>query len=267
MATEIKTWQIIEGKPQAIETKPASEGKKEPYDVEPWFADNPSLIGDDILIIGRQVPSKSGPIDLLAIDKAGNLVVIELKRDKLPREALAQAVDYASDVADWGVEKASDICAQYTGRSLEELFSDTFPEIDIENLNINSTQRIVLIGFAIESSLERMIAWLSDSYNVNINAIVLSYIKTSSGDELLTKTTIISEELEKERVKKKKKFEIPMSDEPGNYDQVQLEQLLIEYLSRTQVTNQRIRNIFIPVFLATKKGPTFGHYKGDHLTG
>jgi hypothetical protein len=35
---------------------------------------------------------KSGPIDLLGIDKTGNVVIIEIKRDKLPREALAQAI-------------------------------------------------------------------------------------------------------------------------------------------------------------------------------
>ena len=68
------------------------------------------------------------------------------------------------------------------------------------------------MGFAIESSLERMIEWLSDNYAVNVNAVVLSYVKTKSGDELLTKTSIISEEMEQER-RRKKKFEVHNLDD------------------------------------------------------
>ena len=97
-----------------------------------------------------------------------------------------------------------------------------------------------------------MIEWLSDNFGVNINAIVLNYIKTTNGEELLTKTSIISEELEKERVQKKRKFQIPMSDEPGEYDQETLRQLLKQYLSRTAITNQRIRDILLPVLLQQK---------------
>ncbi len=116
-------------------------------------------------------------------------------------------------------------------------------------MSINSTQRIVLVGFAIEASLERMIEWLSETYSVNVNAVVLSYVKTISGDELLTRTLIISEEVEQERSRKQKKFEIPMSDEPGTYDTRRLKDLLREYLSRKRVTNQRMRDIVFPALL------------------
>ena len=123
--------------------------------------------------------TKSGPIDLLGLDRSGNTVIVEIKRAELPRETLAQAIDYASDVAEWTVERLSEICADYTKKTFEETFAEAFPEADMENLNINSTQRIVLVGFAIEASRERMIAWLSNSYGVNLNAIVLSYVKTN----------------------------------------------------------------------------------------
>ena len=252
MGTEIKTWQIIGGKLQAVSTDLRSEGRTEPYDLEPWIESNPGILGSDIAIIGRQVITRSGAMDLLGIDKTGNLVVVEIKRDKLPREALAQAIDYASDSADWTIEKLGEICSEYAGKSLEECMSEAFPDLDVENLKINDTQRIILVGFSVESALERMIQWLSDNFNVNINAIVLNYIKTAKGDELLAKTSIISEELEQERVKKRKKFEIPMSDDPGQYDSDTLTQLLREYLSRERVTNQRIRDVLLPALLKRK---------------
>lgn len=252
MGTEIKTWQIVDGKLAAINKTLADEGRTEPYDLEPWLASNPEIIGTDVMIIGRQVTSKSGPIDLLGIDQSGNTVIIEIKRAGLPREALAQAIDYASDVAEWTVERLSEISAGYAKRTLEEAFSEAFPDVDMENLNINSTQRIVLVGFSIEASLERMIDWLSDSYGVNLNAIVLSYVKTKGGEELLTKTSVISEEMEQERRRKQKKFEIPMSDEPGMHSVQMLKEHLLDYLSRNRVTNRRMRDIMLPALLKTK---------------
>lgn len=252
MATEVRTWQIVNGKLEPIDTSLEAQGRTEPYDLEPWIASNPEIIGSDIAIIGRQVVSKSGVIDLLGIDKSGNLVLVELKRGMLPRETLAQAIDYAADVADWSVEKLSEVCSEYSGKTLEDLFADVFPDVNIENLNVNSTQRIILVGFAVESALERMIEWLSDGFGVNINAVVLNYIRTAAGEELLAKTSIISEELEKERVHKRKKFQIPMSDDPGSYDDENLERLLKQYLGRQTITIQRIRDVLLPAVLKSK---------------
>lgn len=96
---------------------------------------------------------------------------------------VAQAIDYASDVATWSVERLSEECAKYRGKSLDDILSDTFDDVDLENLTINEAQRILLVGFGAESSLERMVEWLSASYDVNINAIILSYARTAGGEE------------------------------------------------------------------------------------
>jgi len=252
MGTELKTWQIIDGKLVAITSELKNEGRTEPYDLEPWLASNAEIIGNDILIIGRQVMTKSGPIDLLGIDRSGNIVIIEIKRAELPRETLAQAIDYASDVAEWTVERLSEKCSDYKKKSLEEAFNDAFPDVDIENLNVNSTQRIVLVGFSMGASLERMVEWLSNAHGVHVNAVVLSYGKTKGGEELLTRTSVISEEMEEERRRKQKKFEIPMSDEPGKHDPESLKELLLNYLSRDKITNRRMRHILFPALLKTK---------------
>jgi RecB family endonuclease NucS len=145
MGTEIKTWQIIGGQLTSIYTALKTEGRTEPYDLEPWLASNPEIIGSDIMIIGRQVRTKSGPIDLLGIDRSGNTVIIEIKREGLPRESLAQAIDYASDVAEWTVERLGEVCVEYVGKTFEEAFYETFSEVDLESVNVNTTQRIVLV--------------------------------------------------------------------------------------------------------------------------
>jgi hypothetical protein len=252
MTTEIRTWQIADGMLVPVNASLEQEKRTEPYDLEPWIESNPSIVASDIAIIGHQVSSKAGPIDLLAVDREGNLVVIELKRDKLPRDVLAQAVDYASSVAEWGIEEINEASLNYSGKNLVDLFADAFPDVDVENLKMNNTQRILLVGFSVGASLERMVEWLSDGFGVNINAIVLSYIKTTGGEELLARTSIISEELEKERVQRAKKFQIPMSDEPGNYDRATLRERLRQYLVRPGVTIQRIRDILLPTLLGSE---------------
>jgi hypothetical protein len=253
MSTEIKTWQVVDGKLQPVDGKMIDAGRKESQDLETWIASNPAIVSTDITIIGRQVLTKSGPLDLLAIDNHGNTVIIELKRDMLPREALMQAIDYASDVSEWSVERLSEICTQFSGKSLEERLVEIFPDVDLENININESQRIVLVGFGIEGALERMINWLSKSYDVSVNAVVLKYIRTSKGDELLTRVAIISEDVEQQRIEKKKKFQIPMSDVPGSYPLNELMQRLKQYLSQTLWSVQRMRKVLIPVLLRDGK--------------
>jgi hypothetical protein len=264
MTTKTRAWQIVNGKLEAVESSLVEEGKTETYDLEAWIASNPSIVGPDLIIIGRQVPTKSGPLDLLAVDKDGNLIVIELKRDILPREALAQAIDYASDIADWNIQRISGVCIKHTQKSLEDLLDEKFPDINLEGINVNETQRIILVGFSIESPLERMIEWLSNNYNVNINAVVLNYVKTRNGEELLTRTSIISEEVEQERIRRRK-FQIPMSDEPGEYDDIQLKALLRKYLLQDLYSARRIRDVLLPVCLEQRSGVTREELKEEFV--
>lgn len=248
MATEIKAWEIVDGNLRRIETTLAEHKRTEAQDLETWITSDPSILRPGICIIGRQVQTRSGPLDLLAIDRSGDLYVIELKRDRLPREVLAQAIDYASDVHTWTIDRIGETCLKYTGQSLEELFNDSFPDTDLESVTINDAQRILLVGFGLDASLERMIDWLSDQYGVSINALMLKYVKTASGTEILTTTSILSEEVERERVRQKK-FTIPTSDEPGDYKDAELRKLLSDYLGQQGVTIRRIREVLIPTCL------------------
>ena len=249
MVSEIKVWQIENGNLISIETTMTESGRREKEDLEQWIKSDPTVLGGDILIIGEQVQTKSGPLDFLGIDRAGNILIIELKREHLPRVVLAQAVDYASDIANWDVIELNEECLKLHKQSLDTYIIENFDKVILEDIPINQTQRIILVGTYIEESLQRMIEWLSSKFQVSINAILFKYIKTKSGDELLARTVIIPEEIEKERSQKQqRKFE--MSDEPGNYEDDELKALLKTYLSEDRATPRRIKTILIPLCLA-----------------
>ena len=248
MATEIRTWQIQDGKLVPVSSSLVENGKKEKDHLELWIKSNPLILGEDIVVIGEQVQTGSGPMDFLGIDTNGNTVIVELKRDKIPREALVQAIDYASNVADWDIDRFREICQSFTNQSLEEYLQEKFEGITIEDLAINQTQRLLLVGFAIEDSLARMIEWLSDKYSVGVNAIMLNYARTAKGDEILSRMVMIPEEIEKQKANRKK-FIIDMSNEPGTYDDETLEVKLMEYLAKNLYSSQRIRDYFLPILL------------------
>lgn len=248
MASEIKTWEIVDGKLVPLISSLVQDGKKEKEDLEKWIKSNPQILGEDIVIIGEQISTRSGPLDFIGIDINGNAVIVELKRDMLPREALAQAIDYASDVANWEVDRFREICQKYSNKSLEELLQERFDEIVVDDLAINQSQRILLVGNSIEDSLSRMIEWLSDNFSIGINVIVLNYSKTKQGDAILSRMVMIPEEIETQK-SKSKKFVIEMSNEPGNYDMETLETKLKEYLSTPLYSSQRIKDYFLPILL------------------
>ncbi len=248
MATEIKSWQIQDGKLVLLMTSLSEGNRKEKDDLEQWIRSNPLILGEDIAIIGEQVQTSSGPMDFLGIDTSGNTVIVELKRDKIPREALMQAIDYASDVADWDNDRFREICQSFSNKTLEDFLQEKFEGLAVEDMIVNQAQRLLLVGFAIEDSLARMIEWLSDKYSVGINAIMLNYVKTAKGDEILSRMVMIPEEIEKQKANKKK-FIIDMSNEPGTYDEATLEEKLKEYLSKSLYSSQRIKDHFLPILL------------------
>ena len=76
--------------------------RKDQTDTEALLEDilvrNPHLLIPGLRLVGRQTPTEGGPLDLLGVDGDGRLVVFELKRGTLSRDAVAQIIDYASDL-------------------------------------------------------------------------------------------------------------------------------------------------------------------------
>src|SRR5262245_58645802 len=86
------------------------------------------ILSEEWMLIGQQeITSFGGRIDLLAITPDGSLVLIEIKRDRTPREVVAQALDYASWVEELTADRIAQIYQRFSqGGSLSEAFLKRF---------------------------------------------------------------------------------------------------------------------------------------------
>lgn len=162
-----------------------------------------SILSDQLLLIGRQIQTDYGKfIDLLAMDVDGNLVIIELKKNKTPREVVAQTLDYASWVETLSYDDVVGIFEENNPKySLEERFYDHF-ELNIPEA-INESHNIIIVASELDSETERIINYLSDSYNVPINASFFRYFE-DDGNEYLTRSWLIDPKTVSDKTNKSK---------------------------------------------------------------
>ena len=101
---ELKIWSIdsdSNAKVTALDTAAQAESEGLLEDI---LARNPEMLADGLKLIGRQTRTTGGPLDLLGVEPDGRLSVFELKRGTLSREAVAQVIDYSSDLEDMDTE-------------------------------------------------------------------------------------------------------------------------------------------------------------------
>jgi hypothetical protein len=158
--------------------------------LEAMIVATPRLLSDEWMLIGRQEDTGlGGRIDLLAVAPDGSLVLIELKRDRTPREVVAQALDYAG----W-VEKlrAEDIAAIYNrfapGRGLAQDFRQCFGQ-DLDEETLNQNHQIIIVAASLDDSTERIVAYLSER-DIPINVLYFQ-VFTHGTEQLLSRTWLL----------------------------------------------------------------------------
>ena len=192
MSDEVRLWRI--GPDESL-----SEVQREPLDLEArlqnWLARDISILDPGLLVIGREVETDfGGYIDLLCMDAVGDLVVVELKRDKTPREIAAQVLDYGSCVVELSYEEVKSIAEKYLRmKGIEQTFEQAFKDrfrTDVPEM-LNGEHRLLIVGSRIDDSTERIVRHLSERYGVNINAATFQHFRTPDGAELLARVFFI----------------------------------------------------------------------------
>ncbi len=199
MPEEVRLWRIS---PKDTLDEVARKSLDVEERLERWLEEDISVLSPDLLVIGRQVTTDfGGVIDLLCIDAQGDLVVVELKRDRTPREVVAQALDYASWICDLShdavVQLANSYLTRRHGESLEEVFGKWF-DVELPE-TLNQEHAIIIVASIIDESSERIVHYLSER-GIAVNVATFAYFQEGTADEFLARTFLIEpEEVDRKR--------------------------------------------------------------------
>lgn len=162
------------------------------------------LLGPErLLYIGRQVTTDlNKAIDLLGVDSRRRLVVIELKKDRTPRDMMAQALEYTAFVRRMDYDALNSIAVAYFSRrgqpwqSLSEAHQDFLSEeesADASDIDWNSSQIVILVGQTVQPEITDVARYLRD-HNIDVRALQFTYLESSSGERLVNVQTLVGGE-------------------------------------------------------------------------
>ena len=176
--------------------------------LENWLENSPmALIQDELVLWIDRQPSaqdEEGTIfpDLLGVDSEGNLVIVEIKRAKTPRNVIAQLLEYAAWANELSAEQIHETAEAYfetrdgfRGKTFSNAFRETFemPETD-ELPSLNQKLRLFVVAGKIQPRVASVCRFLRTSYRIDVSCIAVSKFQTESGDEIVSTEIKVGDE-------------------------------------------------------------------------
>lgn len=156
-----------------------AEQWRERQHLQPLLRDNPGSIDPGLFIVSEEFSSwedSSRSIDLLGLDKEGNLVVIELKRIEEGGHMELQSIRYAAMVSAMdfeGVVRAHEAFLDKQGKESSTARSELMSFLGLGESSdavISSTPRIVLVAPSFSREITTTVLWLNDQ-GLNIRCV------------------------------------------------------------------------------------------------
>ena len=176
----------------------AQLGFQERRDIQEWVANNPGILGEGLLIIGKEFSGfdrTNERLDLLAVDADGKLVVIELKRDDTGADAHWQAIKYASYLRRASVEIIVGMLGAHEKVSEADARNMLLQHLNADDLNaLNNDQRIILASHRFAPEVTSAALWLNEKApgeNVMTCVQLTPYQDAETGSLYVQANTII----------------------------------------------------------------------------
>ena len=173
------------------ERKFSDLGFRERDHLQEWLAHYPEALGETLLIIQKEFDGFDGTnerLDLLALDKNGNLVVIENKLDDTGKDVTWQALKYVSYCSTLTKTQIVDIYQKYLDKyeddgDAREMIVDFLEEEDFDSIVLNkgTSQRMMFVANNYRNEVTSTVLWLLEQ---QIQIQCFRATPYSMGDEL-----------------------------------------------------------------------------------
>lgn len=186
-----------------------SEFEKEGY-LQNYIHENPESIpvyeiaeNKKLLVVAREFRTESGPIDALAIDKDGDIYVVETKLYKNPdkRTVVAQALDYGASL--WRHSNFDEFISKINNEinskfkiNFEDKAKDFFGIDDeqmalvVESMKRNLQDgdiKFVILMDSVEDRLKDLIVYVNQNSQFDIYAVQMEYYKFEQYEIMIPK--------------------------------------------------------------------------------
>ena len=190
--------------------------------IEKWVSTNPEMLGEDLLVVSIEFDrftSSDDRLDVLALDRTGNLVVIEIKRDSAAGYSDLQAIRYAAMVSTMTIEVLIPYYIgyrmKYCGESLSdnEALAQVIEFVQAEKFTeISNKPRIILCSEGFSREITATVLWLRD-FKIDISCVKVTPYKIDEKIVIVPKVVIPLEETKQYLIEIKRKEEIKEESE------------------------------------------------------
>ncbi|ERK16381.1 hypothetical protein L579_4290 [Pantoea sp. AS-PWVM4] len=159
----------------------SNEGLQERYDLQEAIKNNIAILAPDCLVIAEEFSDWEDSrrrIDILAIDKQANLVVIELKRDEFGAHMELQALRYAAMISTMSFSKACEYYQNFLSKNnldidAKEKILDFVELQETQLADFGKDIRIILASAGFSKELTTTAIWLRDK-GVDISCVKIT---------------------------------------------------------------------------------------------
>ena len=165
----------------------------ERHHIQEWIRQAPEILGEQLLVVSIEFDrfvNSNDRLDVLAIDRQGNLVVIELKRDALAGYADLQSIRYAAMVSSMTIERLLPYYLAYQKKYLnkenpskEDSRTNIEEFVNIETFEeLSSKPRIILCSEDFSQEITTTVLWLNQT-GLDISCVKITPHKI--GDQVI----------------------------------------------------------------------------------
>ncbi len=178
---DLGVWRVDGSKPDRVNRSRVDLEEQ----LENWISKDSSLLANGLTVVGRQLRLYGRQLDLLAIDEPDRWVVIELKRARLDRDALAQALDYASSIAQMDADELEVLLRPGLSSFGDAQELARLVHRQLEGEKGPREVAVLLAGVGVDAGLERIVAHLGETYGVPIRIVSFDVFEPDGGPRLL----------------------------------------------------------------------------------